>query len=262
MNPPFPYSREARPYPGAVTPAVKALLLANIGSFLLALLIGPYRFEHIFGLAAPGVFSQLHLYQFVTYLFVHSGPLHLIFNMFVFWMFGRELEASWGTAYFVKYYFITGIGAGFCSLPFIWGKGAVVVGASGAVFALLLAYGILFPERIVTFLVFFILPIRMRAKRLVVLFIALELLLLLGSGGGGGIAHFTHLGGALVGWLYLKGPRLWQSTAGARNASPPPGVPDDFRLELDRILDKLAGDGWEGLTDREKDFLNEAKNKI
>ncbi len=262
MNPSAPYSREARPYPRAMTPAVKVLLLANIASYLLAFLVGPYRFEKIFGLAAPGVFSQLHLYQFVTYLFVHSRPLHLILNMFFFWIFGRELEAFWGTAYFVKYYFITGVGAGLCSLPFIWGKGAVVVGASGAVFAILLAYGVLFPERTVTLLAFFILPIRMRAKYLVLLFIGLELLLLLGSGGGGGIAHFAHLGGALVGWLYLKGPRLWQSTAGARNASPPSGVPDDFRLELDRILDKLADDGWEGLTDREKDFLNEAKDKI
>lgn len=254
MNPSAPYSREAH----SLTPAVKVLLLANIGSFLIAFLVGLDRFEEIFGLAAPGVFSKLHLYQLVTYLFVHSDSSHLILNMFFFWMFGRELEAFWGTAYFVKYYFITGVGAGFCSLPFIWGKGVVVVGASGSVFALLLAYGVLFPERIVSFLAL----IRMKAKYLVLFFIGLELLLLLGSGRGGGIAHFAHLGGALVGWLYLKGPPLRRKRDGPGDTPSSLGPSDDFRLELDRILDKLADDGWEGLTDQEKDFLNEAQDKI
>ncbi len=258
-------------------PAVKGLLLANIVIFILARLSGSPSFAEILGLTVPSVFSQFHFFQFATDLFVHGNWIHLIFNMLILYIFGSELERYWGTPYFLRYYFISGIGAGICSIPFIWGINAPLIGASGALFALLVAYGLLFPDRVLTLLVFFILPVRIKARQLVLIFVGLELFLLLNSGGGGGIAHFTHLGGALVGFIYLKWPVLWRkmivyiyskpSLDGADMApdnsnSPLPEKEVDIRSELNRILDKLAQVGWEGLSTEEKDFLHDAKNHL
>jgi len=179
--------------------------------------------------------------------------------MLILYFFGQALEIYWGTREFLRYYFISGVGAGICSIPFMWGEGVPLVGASGALFALLIAFGILFPERVVTFLLFFFIPIRMRARQMVVIFIGLELLFLLGREGGGGIAHFAHLGGALVGFLYLKWPR-WRRKLSGRTAPAEPRV--SYREELDAILEKLAREGWEGLSEEEKDFLHDARHTL
>jgi len=116
-------------------PAVKGLLLANIVVFILARLSGSTSFAEILGLTVPSVFSQFQFFQFATYLFVHGNWIHLIFNMLILYIFGSELERYWGTPYFLRYYFISGIGAGICSIPFMWGIHAPLVGASGALFA-------------------------------------------------------------------------------------------------------------------------------
>lgn len=257
MNPApvFPGSRFANP-PTAV-PAVRVLLAVNILTFLAGALGGSGIFFYLFGLTVPDVFTHFRFYQFVTYLFVHGNILHLLFNMLVLYFFGRELEIYWGTGCFLRYYFISGIGAGICSIPFMWGAGVPLVGASGALFGLMIAFGFLFPERVVTFLLLFFIPIRMRARQMVAIFIALELLFLFGRDGGGGIAHFAHLGGALVGFICLKWPR-WRRELCQRR---PPAVPRaSYREELDRILDKLAREGWGGLNEGEKDFLHAARN--
>lgn len=258
-------------------PAVKGLLLANIVVFILARLSGSTSFAEILGLTVPSVFSQFQFFQFVTYLFVHGNWIHLIFNMLILYIFGSELERYWGTPYFLRYYFISGIGAGICSIPFIWGINAPLIGASGALFALLVAYGLLFPDRVITLLVFFILPVRMKARQMVLIFIGLELFLLFNSGGGGGIAHFAHLGGALVGFIYLKWPVLREKmivyiyskrsidredTSKDYSNSPLRKKEVDLRSELNRILDKLAQVGWEGLSNAEKEFLHDAKNQL
>lgn len=245
--------------PSPATPAVRTLLTINIVSFLVGHLGGERAFVYLFGLTVPEVFIHFRLYQFVTYLFVHGSTLHLLFNMLILFFFGRALEIHWGTRYFLRYYFISGVGAGICSIPFMWGEGVPLVGASGALFALLIAFGILFPERVVTFLLFFFIPIRMRARQMVVIFIGLELLFLLGREGGGGIAHFAHLGGALVGFLYLKWPR-WRRKFFQR---PPPAEPRiSYREELDAILEKLAREGWGGLSEEEKGFLHDARHTL
>jgi rhomboid family protein len=255
-------------------PAVKGLLLANFAGFLIARLSGPLSFDYLFGLTVPAVFSHFRIYQFITYLFVHGDLFHLLFNMLILYIFGRELELYWGRRYFLRYYFISGIGAGICSIPFIWGINAPLVGASGALFALLVAYGLLFPDRV---MVFFILPVRMKARQMVLIFIGLELFFLFNSGGGGGIAHFAHLGGGLVGFIYLKWPVLREKmieyinskrsidredTGRGHSNSPPRKKEVDLRSELDRILDKLAQVGWEGLSNAEKEFLHDAKNQL
>ena len=258
-------------------PAVKGLLLANIAVFILARVSNSISFAQIFGLTVPSVFSQFQFFQFVTYLFVHGDLIHLIFNMLVLYIFGSALERYWGTPFFLRYYFISGIGAGICSIPFIWGINAPLIGASGALFGLLVAYGLLFPDRVITLLLFFILPIRMKARQLVLIFIGLELFLLFNSVGGGGIAHFAHLGGALVGFIYLKWPllrgkmiellnskRSIKRNQATRDYSNPPlrKKEVDLRSELNRILDKLAQCGWEGLNTEEKEFLHDAKNQL
>lgn len=250
------------PFSETFPPAVKVLLIANIGSYILGMLW--VRYDLIFGLMAPEVFTQLRLYQFVTYFFIHSSshPLHIIVNMLILWMFGRELEAYWGTIYFLKYYFVTGIGAGLCSLPFIWGDSSVVIGASGAIFGLLLAYGMLFPNRMITLLLLFVLPVRLKARQLVFILTGLELLLLFNRGGGGGIAHFAHLGGALVGFIYLKWPTSRKKKESIPSGFTPPDPGERFQDELNRVLDKLAREGWGGLTNREKEFLHDAKHHL
>ena len=249
--------------PGRLTPAVKMLLLINGGSYLISSLIGPRLFFGVFGLNAPAVFSQFKIYQLVTYLFVHAGVLHLLFNMLILWIFGRELESLWGTPYFIKYYFVAGIGAGFCSLPFIWGRGIAVVGASGAIFGLLIAFAVIFPERVVTLLLFFVLPLQMKAKHLALLFCGLEIIFLISRGGGEGTAHFAHLGGGLVGWIYLKWGTIFPRLIPKRFFSKPP--PDDrsvLREKINRLLDKLSREGWEGLTSEEKEELKDAGGRL
>lgn len=259
MNPApvFPGTRFVHSPPPA--PAVRALLAVNIVSFLAGILAGEGSYFYLFGLSVPEVFRHFRIYQLVTYLFVHGNTLHLIFNMFILYIFGRELEIYWGTRRFLRYYFVCGIGAGVISIPFMWGLGMPLVGASGALFGLLIAYGMLFPERVVTILLFFFIPLRMRARQMVLIFIGLEMLFLLGRSGGGGIAHFAHLGGALVGFVYLKGPH-WLRGLKRGKVSPEPRI--SYREELDRILDKLAREGWGGLSDGEKEFLHDARYQL
>ena len=151
------------------------------------------------------VFPGLHVWQLVTYMFLHVSVTHILFNMLALWMFGTELEQMWGTRYFLKFYFVTGIGAGALTvlvsfLPFGVTetlRHSVIVGASGAIYALLLAYGLYFPDRPIY--MYFVFPIPV--KYFVMIMGALAFY---SSFGESGTANATHLGGLLVGYLYLK----------------------------------------------------------
>jgi membrane associated rhomboid family serine protease len=142
-------------------------------------------------------------------MFVHGGVFHILFNMLALWMFGAELERTWGTRYFLKFYFVCGIGAGaltalFSLLPFSFAQhvyGANVVGASGAIYGLLLAYALYFPERPILLIVFWV-----PAKICVAILGAIALFTSLSEVGG--VANATHLGGLVVGYLFLKGARV------------------------------------------------------
>jgi membrane associated rhomboid family serine protease len=155
-------------------------------------------------------FADFYPWQLVTYGFLHGGTMHLVFNMFMLWMFGRELELIMGTRRFLAYYMTCVIGAGVIQLIVTAWQGSPypVVGASGGVFGLLLAFGMTFPNRMIMLL---FPPIPMKAKYMVVLFGLLELYLGI-SGTAPGIANFAHLGGMLFGYLLL---RRW-SRAGRR----------------------------------------------
>ncbi len=195
--------------PGPISQAVKALIAVNVVAFLLSLIV-PAMIERL-GLIPAAVVENLALWQPLTYMFLHGGLSHLLFNMLALWMFGTELERTWGTRFFVRYYFVTGIGAALVTVlwtlaPLPYADSlyrTVVIGASGAIYGLLLAYGLYFPDRpIYMYLVF---PIPARYFVLIMGAIALYLSV---SGGGGGIANATHLGGLLVAYLLIKGGRV------------------------------------------------------
>jgi len=193
--------------PGPLTPAIKALIIANVAAFL-ATLVAP-SITLSLGLVPEHVVTGLRLWQPVTYMFLHGGIFHILFNMLTLWMFGVELERMWGGAFFTKYYFVCGVGAAATQilLSFIPGFGDVyyslTIGASGAVYGLLLAYALYFPNRPIYMYMVFPIP----AKYFVMIMGGISLISATG-GPGSGIAHSTHLGGIVAGYLYLKGTRI------------------------------------------------------
>jgi membrane associated rhomboid family serine protease len=193
--------------PGGISPAVKLLLITNVVLFFMNMIVGDAMTLRL-GLSPQAVFEQMALWQPITYMFLHStgGIGHILFNMLALWMFGTELERTWGTRFFTKYYFITGIGAAATTMALGWFSDSVyysiTVGASGAIYGLLVAYAIYFPHRTIYYIIF---PIPAR----VFVIIAGAIAFLSSMGGpGGGVAHAAHLGGLVVGYLYLKGLRL------------------------------------------------------
>jgi membrane associated rhomboid family serine protease len=211
----------------SLTPVVKHLLVINILMFVGTIWIGQPEYVPMGGsvsewgrLALAAFYPTSDFfrpYQLVTYMFMHASIGHLFFNMFAVYMFGPPVEHLWGAQKFLKYYFITGFGA--LALHFIVkylemtygdpGAGYIdvpVLGASGSVFGVLLAFGMLFPEARVMLL---IPPIPMRARVMVILYAALELFLGLGKFNSG-VAHFAHLGGALTGFLLILHWQGWR----------------------------------------------------
>lgn len=190
-----------------MTPAVKILIITNVVLFVLNLIVGDVMTVRL-GLTPQMVFEQLALWQPFTYMFLHStsGVGHVLINMLTLWMFGTELERTWGTRFFTKYYFVTGVGAAVTSLLFSTVVPEIyyspTVGASGAIYGLLLAYGMYFPNRPIY--LYFIFPI---PARVFVMIVGAISFLSAISGPGGGVAHSAHLGGLVVGYLYLKSLR-------------------------------------------------------
>ena len=260
--------------------------------------------------------ENYHLYQFVTYMFLHGGFTHILFNMFALWMFGCVIENVWGPKKFLFYYISCGIGAGiiqqiaqfvqfylnvsaqYPELPFIEvfeiGRqvssqlnGWTTIGASGAVYAILLAFGMIFPnERIFIFP----LPIPIKAKWFVMFYAAVELFSALGSPGDG-VAHTAHLGGMLFGFLIIRywnrhsvtdfninsGRQFFDNLkhnferrrSGSRRDEDPTRHETDWEYnerkkanqeEIDRILDKIRKSGYDSLTKEEKRTLFENRN--
>lgn len=262
-------ARAYDPTGGMLPRGLKWLLVANGAVFALQLLtrlaLGRDVLVYVFGLQPATVILRGWVWQPVTYMFLHAGFLHLAFNLFVLWMFGMEIERLWGRREFLRYYFVCGLGA--AALSFLFGWNSIVIGASGAVLGVLLAFGILFPDRYIY--LWFLIPIR--AKYLVAGIAALELLFL-ATRAGGPIANAAHVGGMLAGWVYLKwgrgggGPmerfaarwrrRRLEVVEGGRGKS-------DAGTEaaIDRILDKISEQGIESLTPEETRILDEASRR-
>ncbi|HTQ54288.1 MAG TPA: rhomboid family intramembrane serine protease [Bryobacteraceae bacterium] len=189
---------------------VKWLLIINTAVYVLSYLARQTSFGDIFNLFAlvpRAVVFHLAVWQLFTYLFLHGGLMHLLFNMLTLWMFGVQLERDWGTRRFLKYYFLCGVGAGICDVTvnaLLGNWNTSTIGASGAIYGVLLAFGMLYPETSILFL--FLFPIQ--AKYFVMIYGAIALLGAMNVNSG--VSNVAHLGGMLFGLLYLKTrlPRL------------------------------------------------------
>jgi membrane associated rhomboid family serine protease len=203
----------------------QALLIGNVAVFLLQLLLGDDSFAPFmlwpisnFDAFSPG--QNFQIWQLLTYGFLHGGFSHLLFNMLALYMFGGPLEQTWGNKRFLTYYLVCVAGAGLCQVLVGWwtvsngGDPYPTLGASGGVFGLLLAFGMLFPNQRVMLL---FPPIPMKARTFVIVFGALELIMGF-TGWQPGVAHFAHLGGMLFGWLLI---RYWRGQPPFGKRKPP-----------------------------------------
>jgi membrane associated rhomboid family serine protease len=255
--------------PYHVTRGVKALLIANTAVFVLQLLprIGPWITDA--GALVPfDVYVRMQVWRLATYMFLHS-PIdlsHILLNMLALWMFGGELEERWGTKRFLTLYGAFGIGAALFSVfymldPFM--RITAVIGASGAVFGLLTAYAVYYPDRRI--LLFFVLPVR--AWALVAGYAVLSLLLAFSHGNA--VAHLIHFGGIVVAFAYLKGwPGIedwyWvhkeqcEEKKMRKRAEEQVNRKRYYEEKVDPVLRKISIEGMESLTKEEKRILEEA----
>jgi len=187
-----------------LTPVIKKLMIIMGAVFLLQMVVSQW-INFYLGLVPILVWKKYFLWQLFTYIFLHGGLSHLLFNLLALWMFGGELESYWGSRKFFQYFLFCGIGAGICTVAFSPYQFIPVIGASGAIYGILLAYGWLFPNRLIY--IYFLFPIP--AKYMVIIYGLIELFSSM-EGTGGGIAHLTHLGGLLFGLLYMAYPTLRQ----------------------------------------------------
>jgi len=255
-------------------PAIKTIILANVAVFFLQFFTPFGGIIQELGALWPVGSENFRLWQPVTYMFLHGSGSHLFFNMFALWMFGAEIENQWGTREFNIYYFTCGIGAAIINLLATIGDPYPTVGASGAIYGVLLAFGMMFPNRYI--LLYFLLPIK--AKYFVAGYAFIEFISGLNSqamGSGSNIAHFAHLGGMLIGFLFITikraewsfsrlfskisfsrpkrgGPRLHTKN----NVAPPAS-----EAEINAILDKISEHGYGSLSAEERRKLLKAGGK-
>jgi membrane associated rhomboid family serine protease len=209
-----------------------------------------WAIHQIFGISS----TNFKIWQPITYMFLHGGLTHLFFNMFLLWMFGSRLQTIWGPAKFIRYYFITGIGAGILIYIF---SDAVTIGASGAIMAILFAYGYIYPNQIL-----FLWFIPMKAKYAILMLIFLEISQELARNPGDNISHIGHLGGMLIGFLYLKfGHQILKSLPFIKIKKAENPNQNISLNNIDDILDKLKIEGWDGLSDKEKSILFQESKK-
>lgn len=184
---------------------IKVLIYSNIALYLVAFIATKFDVDlyNLLGAVPFLIIKKYYVWQLITYMFLHAGIFHLLFNTLMLWMLGTELASLWGRSFFIKYYFLCGLGAGICvvALSLLDQRMYMVptIGSSGAIFGLLLAYGINFKNRILY--IFGLIPVK--ASILVLILGAVELLSLF-SESNSSISHIAHLGGLLTGLLYLK----------------------------------------------------------
>ncbi len=272
------YGRPSFGFGPSLTEWVKILLIANVAVFLVQMIAGP-SFTRMFGLVPADVLGKLRLWQLVTYMFLHGGFFHILFNMLILWMFGSEMERTWGPDTFIRFYFFTGIGAGVLSWITAPSSTSVTIGASGALFGILLAYAMTYPNRMV--LIYFLFPVKV--KYLVIVLGVLNFIAAFNPHSSG-IANFAHLGGLLFGYIYIRwfgvsswgrprgkgwwDPASWSEAVRKWRAKRRLKVIDlqkrrdaERRREVDRILEKIAHEGMQSLSSRERRILEEESDR-
>jgi membrane associated rhomboid family serine protease len=257
---------------GGVTRTVLALLVATVAVFLVQRAADAATadgFTLLFGLV-PSQVARGHVWQLATYLFLHGGVLHLLLNMLGLFLLGPSLERAVGSRQFLSIYLLSGLLGGLGWLLISFGTRAVCVGASGAVFGVLGAFAALFPHRRITLLVFYVIPVTMKAWVLVTVLAVIQLIFVT-SPASGGIAHAAHLAGGLAGWAYTMAVfrrgtvrETWEEAARRRDSARQARrsrEDEETRREVDRILDKIASQGIHTLTPRERSLLEKASTR-
>jgi membrane associated rhomboid family serine protease len=247
-------------------------------------------------IGAEPIIWHFYPWQLITYQFMHGGFYHIFFNMLMLWMFGMEIENIWGSKKFLTYYLICGIAAGLSQLFIapLFSTPAPTIGASGAIFGVMIAFAMMFPDRYI--FLWFLLPIK--AKYLIGFLFVLEIFWI--GNAGSDVAHLAHLGGAIAGFLYImldkstyvplkSSFRSFSSGRGfSSSGNPFSGLSEKFKRksqnieeakyydinhdkdddvevsqeEIDRILDKISESGYQKLSEREKKILFDASKKM
>ncbi len=252
-----------------MTKALKIIIIANIAVYFLQIIIpffSEFKLDDIFGISKVGI-GKGYYWQFLTYGFLHGSPLHLLLNMFALWIFAGELENFWGTKRFVYYYLLTTVGAGiFIHMmnvfsPYI-NPYTPTIGASGAIFGILLAFGVTWPNREV--LLYFIIPIKM--KYFVLIFGLIEFFGTIQSFSlsAGNISHIGHLGGiitgiAVIAAFRLRLPKDFLKKQKAKQKLKVVTNQNKAKETIDRLLDKIARDGMSSLSSDERKELEWAR---
>ena len=259
--------------PQIFTDAIKILVSINFAIYVLQSISGKEDvFFRLFGLVPSTFVSDLMLWQPFTYMFLHApfyssvGISHILLNMLGLWVFGRELEQAWGKTHFLKYYFITGVGSGLITYLFQMGSDNPVIGASGAVYGVLLAYGVSYPNRMLY--IWGIIPVK--SMWLVIIMGSIAFFGVLGNADG--ISHVTHISGMVIGYFLLKKRWRWKDVLFAirkktiefqvqRHEEKDIKV-NMLQKDIDIILEKIQKIGFSGLSDEEKIRLYEASKKM
>ena len=247
---------------------IKFLLIANIVIFILLELSGEKNFLFSsFGLVPNLVWQKFKIWQLFTYLFIHGDLLHILLNMFMLWVCGQDLENQWGKKDFFLFYFICGIGAGFITVLFNIHSITPIVGASGAIYGLLIAYGFTYPNRIL--LLYGLFPVK---AKYVVLGFGFVAFIASFSANQSNISHITHLSGMIIGFIFIcfnlnwNGIKVWYFRLRLKNTTKKffdtNNETASMKHKVDEILDKLNDSGWESLTDKEEKYLIQASKKL
>lgn len=278
------------------------LIATNVVAYLMQLVLiqASPKLEGYFALSVAGL-ARGYVWQLLTFQFMHGGFLHLLFNCFAIFMFGREVEQSLGRRSFLTLYLSSGVLGGLFQVAFVKllalslqnssFEGVQVVGASAGAFGLIAAFATLYPERPLMLLLFFIIPVNMRAKFLllfegVVALFGIAMTARQFNLPGSQVAHAAHLGGMLTGILFIRYAIHWEwpqfkrpkgrriqrlvkvpaASAGWRQkraGSPDDLPPEEFlSKEVDPILDKISAQGIQSLTERERRILQAAREKM
>lgn len=211
----------SRPYVNRYTPSsrfptgLKWLLIVNVGIFVISAILS--RVESVtaalsyLALVPSDVVHRLELWQPITYMFLHSGIGHILWNMLALWMFGLQMERVWGTARFLRFYFACGIFAALTVIACAYifgGANIATVGSSGAIYGILVAYGLMFPDQ--TILFSFLIPMKSKYFVMIIggIIFLQSYMATIGGQAGSGIAVVAHLGGMVAGFLLLRGAKL------------------------------------------------------
>jgi rhomboid family protein len=295
-----------RPFGGfsVFPPVIKNLLIINVAVFFVQMLASNFKLggeplgyllNWWFALNPLGEGYNFQIWQLITYQFMHANFTHIFFNMFILWMFGMEVENMWGSKKFLYFYLICGISAGLAQLFIspLFSIPAITIGASGAIFGVMIAFAMLFPDRYI--FLYFLIPIK--AKYLIGFLFVLEIFWI--GDAGSNVAHLAHLGGAVAGFIFIlldknidvPFKRMLNINSGYGSSkpfqNPFSGISDKFKKrsndieeanyydinqkkddekisqeEIDKILDKISQSGYQNLSEREKRILFEASKKM